>query len=749
MCLALLVHSCSVKKFIPEDELLYTGADVKLHTSEKVKGQKDIQLELEDLLRPEPNSKILGMRVGLYSHYKAQREKPGFIQKFLNKKVGEEPVYLSDVDSIKTMELINNRLENRGFFNNIVSSKTNTSAKTASIDYRANVGNPYLLETYQLDTDALPIYREIAKSMGETVLKKGERYDLSKMKLERERLDADLKGKGYYNFNADFLIFEADTNRYDTKRFDLFLRMKKDVPEKSKVPYVINSVKVYPNYSIDKVYDQNDTIDHEGIDYIQDTLFFKAKRLAPYVLLKEGDTYDPMKSKLTSNRLSSIGTYKFVNIRYAEVMSDSIADTTDVGRLDAHIYLYPLNKRAIRTELQAVSKSNNFAGPSLVVTYSNRNLFHGGEILNITAEGGYEKQLGGKNSAGLSSTKLGLNTGLIFPRLLFPITLEDKFDYAVPKTKVGMGVEYLKRSGLYSLNSFSTTFGYTWNANKYVYHELNPISVNFVRLSNTTPEFEEILSDNPYLRSSFEQQFIAGLTYSYTYSEISEREKNNPVFFNFNLDLAGNLLSLLDKGKDEEGNNTFLGSEYAQYSKFDVDFRYYFNLGPSQTLVTRLFGGIGFAYGNSTALPFPKQYFSGGPYSVRAFRIRSLGPGTYESTSTNASQSFFDRSGDIRLEANLEYRFPLYSFLKGALFADAGNVWLLKENESLPGGKFTSNFTKELGVGVGAGLRVDIQNFVIRFDLAVPVSKPFLPEGERLDFDFNNPVLNFAIGYPF
>jgi outer membrane protein assembly factor BamA len=745
--MAFLLHCCSVKKYIPEGELLYTGGEVKLHSEKKIKDRKMIDSELASLLRPEPNSKILGMRIGLYSYYRTQAKNPGFIMRYIHKKIGEEPVYLSNVDPEKTGELINNRLENKGFFNNTVTSETKTSKKTSSMAYEAQVGTPYLLETFQLDSDSLPIYREIQKSMGGTLLKKGDRYDLSRMKMERERLDAHLKAKGYYNFNADFLIFEADTNRYDTKRFDLFLRMKKEVPEKSKIPYVLNSIKVYPNYSINKTYDENDTINRTGISYIQDTLFFKPKRLAPYILLKEGDTYNPMKSRLTSNRLSSLGTYKFVNIRYAEVGVDSTGQGSGTGKLDAFIYLYPLNKRAIRTELQAVSKSNNFAGPSLAVTYSNRNWFKGGEILNITAEGGYETQLGGKNSAGLSSTKLGLNSNLIFPRLLFPITLEDRFEYAVPKTKIGVGAEYLNRSKLYSLNSFSTTFGYTWNANKYVYHELNPISVNFVRLSNTTPEFEAILDDNPYLRSSFEQQFIAGLTYSYTYSELAERGKGNPLFLNFNLDLAGNVLSLLDK-KNEQGNNTFLGSEYAQYSKFDVDFRYYVNLGRSQTLVSRVFGGIGFAYGNSTALPFSKQYFSGGPYSVRAFRIRSLGPGTYESTD-DASQSYFDQSGDIRLEANVEYRFPLYSFLNGALFADAGNVWLLKENTSLPGGKFTSNFMKELGVGAGAGLRVDIQNFVIRLDLAFPISSPFLPEGERLDFDFSDPVLNFAIGYPF
>ncbi|HUH47274.1 MAG TPA: BamA/TamA family outer membrane protein, partial [Arenibacter sp.] len=404
------------------------------------------------------------------------------------------------------------------------------------------------------------------------------------------------------------------------------------------------------------------------------------------------------------------------------------------------------NKRTLRAELQAVSKSNNFAGPTLSLNYSNRNLFRGGETLSITGNVGYETQLAGKNSTGLSSTQFGLKSELIFPRLLSPIKFTKRFKYAVPKTKIGLGMEFLNRSKLYGLNSFSSIFGYSWNENRFVFHELNPISINYVKLSKTTPEFDAILDNNPFLKSSFDQRFIAGLTYSFTYNELVDTHKKNALFFNANIDLAGNTLSLFDRSGS--GTNTFLGLEYAQYAKADVDFRYHLGIGKSQKLIGRLFGGIGLPYGNSVTLPFSKQYFSGGPYSVRAFRIRSLGPGSY-SSGADDSGSFFDQSGDIRLEANLEYRFPIYSFFKGAVFADAGNVWLTRENTALPGGKFTSDFMNELGIGMGAGLRIDIQNFVIRFDLAAPIQKPFLPEGQRFDFDLSRPILNFAIGYPF
>ncbi|WP_378173510.1 BamA/TamA family outer membrane protein [Aquimarina sp. SS2-1] len=741
----LLQYSCGVKRFIPDGEKLYTGATLSLETDEKVKNLKAIEQEVETVVGPEPNTKILGVKLGLYAYYKNQQEHPGFINKFLYNTFGEEPVYLSDIDRDRITELIDNRLENRGFFRNIINSEVYKDSASASIAYNVSIRRPYTLETYQLDSIRYPIVKDIKSTFASSPINKGDRFDLALFELERERIDKSLKAKGYYNFNADFLIFEADTNQYKNKRYDLFLRLKKDVPEKSLVPYRINKVNVYPNYSIDTDSISKDTTQYSNINFIQSQEFFKPKRLESYILFEKGQLYNPTISKRTSNRLSSIGTYKFINIEY-DVL-DTGANGTGEGNLTANIYLSPLNKRAIRAELQAVSKSNNFVGPNLLVTYANRNLFRGGETLNITASLGYETQLSGNENRGLSSTQIGLKSDLIFPRLLFPIEIIDRFKYAVPKTIVSAGFEYLNRSKLYSLNSLNATFGYSWNANRFVNHELDPISINYVNLSNTTQEFEDILNENPFLASSFEQQFIAGLTYSFTYNELNDSSIRNSLYFNFNFDIAGNTISLFGKETGGKSSKTFLDLEYAQYVKADIDFRYHFSLGKDQKLVTRLFGGWGLAYGNSETLPFSKQYFSGGPFSVRAFRIRSLGPGTYTPIEGD-SGSFFDRSGDIRLEANLEYRFPIIPYLKGAVFADAGNVWLMEENDALSGGKFSSNFLSELGAGAGVGLRVDIQNFVIRFDLAAPFLDPSEVE-KGFDFDVANPILNFAIGYPF
>ncbi|WP_379953147.1 BamA/TamA family outer membrane protein [Dokdonia sp. R78006] len=745
LVLIALCASCSVEKYIPEGERLYTGAEIIITPDSTITNQSSLQTELEGVLRPTPNSKILGGYPYLSVYYKAQREKPGVINKWLNKKIGEEPVYQSNVEEFEVESLLRNRLENRGFFYSTVSSRFRESEtkKRASIIYDLKVPTPYRMETYQLDTLSPPIYREMISTVASSPLEKGMRYDLSNLKLERDRIDYLLKRKGYYNFNPSFLIFEIDTNQYSNKRFDMFLKIKKDVPNKVIVPYKISKVNVYPNYAL-KDSLQSDVVRYDSLNFIQEELYFKPKYLAPFVQLEEGQLYHPDVSRNTARRLSTIGAYKFVNIQYDEI--DSLR-TDSLGILEANIYLSPLNKRAIRAEVQAVTKSNNFAGPGLALTYSNRNLFNGGEILNITGSAGYEVQLGGGES--LSSIELGLASELVFPRVIFPIDIStDFFEYNIPKTVAALGVDYLSRSKLYTLLSGNVGFGYVWDANKYVTHRINPISVSYTRLSNTTTEFEDILTENPLLRQSFDQQFIAGLNYSFTYNGMVDAQKTHQIFFNSNFELAGNAVSLLGKDDADTQNKTFIGLEYAQFAKLDVDFRYHFNMANEQKIATRLFAGYGYAYGNSEILPFVKQYYSGGPYSVRAFRIRSLGPGT--SSGNQSSGNFFDQIGNIRLEANAEYRFPIFSYLKGAFFVDAGNIWNSTENEDLEGkDKFTSDFINELGIGGGFGLRVDVQGFVIRFDLAAPFHDPSLPEGERWDFKFDEPIFNFAIGYPF
>jgi len=741
-----LTSSCSVNKFLAEDRTLFTGAEIEVNTEED-KEISELKSKLNSAIERNTNSTFLGMRPGLYYHFKSQKENPGFINKFLNKQIGEDPYYFESFDIDSDENIITNRLQNSGYFGSKVTStvERDSTDRSTSVKYSIELVKPYRLKSYTLQKtleDTLTIYKDIQSSLQSSIIKENGLFDLTQLKAERERIDQYLKQRGYYNFNSDFLIFEADTNQYDKRNFDLFLRLKTKVPKKSLVPYIVDEVNIYPNRSLSSETEIKDTTNYMGYNFIQDSVFFKPKRLEPYILIEPDKAYNPKTSKYTSRRLSSIQTYKFVNINYTE--KDTLEDNEGNRHLKADIYLSPLNKRSLRLELQAVTKSNNFSGPNLSVVYSNRNLFKGGELLRLSASGGYEQQFFGRTGdQGLSSIQLGLNASILFPRLIFPIDLSESFEYAIPKTKVSFSLDHLNRTQLYTLNSVSSSFGYLWEGNTYVTHELRPINIQYVSLGKTSAEFDQILDENPFLRRSFDQQFIAGLTYNFTYDEIIDQSKSGGLYFGANYDMAGNGLNFVGSENDQ-GQNTFLGLEYAHYLKADLELRYHLKLDNNrQKLVARIFGGVGQPSGTTQSLPFVKQYFSGGPYSVRAFRIRSLGPGTY--SPEDGSNSFFDQSGDIKLEANLEYRFPITEYLNGAFFADAGNVWLMQENEALPGGRFSSSFINELGAGVGFGLRVDIQGFVIRLDLASPIKEP----STSWNFESSSPVLNFAIGYPF
>jgi outer membrane protein insertion porin family len=753
--LLLSFFSCSIKKYIPEGEHLYTAHKLTLETSINKQDRSRLESELTPLIRPNPNSSILGQRFGLWAYYKGQQEKPGFINRYLARKFGEEPVYLSSVQPQRTEGILLNRLENKGYFLGSSTSEISKGRKYAQVSYRLLFGEAYKLATYILQEDTSVLMKTIQEDLENTLLPVGSRFDLDQLKAERTRIDAMLKSKGYFNFNADLLIFEVDTNQYQDKRFDLLLRLKSNVPPRALHPYTIQNISVFPDFSISGNRQGGDTVVVNGVGIIQDELVFKPEYLEPYILFKNNTRFNPTTSRLTSNRLSAIGNFRYVNIEFQQ--ADTVLMENGTYPLNARVFLSPLNKRSVRAELQGVTKSNTFVGPGLVLNYSNRNIFQAGEIFTLRGNIGYEQQVASGQREALRSLELGLQANLIFPRVLFPVPIMNRFQIAIPKTRMGLGFEYQNRTDLYLIQSYNASFGYFWNVNRYAYHELNPLALSVVNLARTTPQFEEILNSNPFLRRSFEQQFILGLNYAFNYNQLVDDHRKTPLFFASSIDVAGNSLFAVNSIFNARKPESFLGLEYAQYIKGDVDFRIYHRFTRENLLIARFFGGLGAPLGNSVSLPFVKQYFSGGPRSVRSFRIRSLGPGSFV-PQTIGTGGFFDQAGDIIIESNLEYRFPFNKYLKGAVFADAGNVWLFNENEALPGGKFSSKWAEQLGVGAGIGLRFDIQIFVLRFDLATPLRRPWMQQEERWlrdlklndrDWRRDNLILNFAIGYPF
>ena len=322
-------------------------------------------------------------------------------------------------------------------------------------------------------------------------------------------------------------------------------------------------------------------------------------------------------------------------------------------------------------------------------------------------------------------------------------------------------VEYnlLNKQKLYTMQSFRAGMGYIWRENIYKEHQFNIVSINYVQPLLITDIYLDSAAKNRTLLKAIEKQFILGTNYNYNYNQlVGKPAMSGGIYFNGNIDLSGNVAGLLT-GADTKNNKTIniFNAQFSQYVKLESDVRYYDKVSPAAVWASRLITGFGIPYGNSLSLPYIKQFFVGGTNSIRAFRSRSLGPGTYRDTSITTFLP--DQSGDIKLELNTELRAKLFSIVHGALFVDAGNIWLLNEDPLKPGAKFSKNFLKEIAVGGGAGLRFDISFLVIRLDVAIPFRKPYLPEGERWvinKFQFSSPawrreniIYNLGIGYPF
>lgn len=752
------LYSCSNIKYLPTNEQLYVGSVVSIHSEASIKNKKNLKKELKNSIRPKPNKAVFGIRTKLWIYNVTNKSQKNGIKKWLNNKFGEKPTLLSDQRPKEVSEVMANQLQNLGYFKANVVYKVISKNKKAKIEYTATIEEPYRIKKiiFPIEDDALS--KEIKATEEKSRIKEGVQYNLDLLKEERVRIDNRLKQNGYYFFNPNYLLFKADSS---TNGHELILTVtvKTDVPEKAKYAYTLNNIYIFPSYRLNKdsVSTKLDTIKIDNYYYINTDSSFHPKTIIRSVFLKKGNKYSKKAHNLTISRLMGIGIFKFVNIKFVDTIIN------DNATLDAFIYLTQTEKKSLQLQIEAVTKSNNYTGPAVTLSYKDRNAFKGAELFVANIIGNFETQLT-KRQKGLYSFEVGANTQLYIPKFVTPFNVKNPSSLFVPKTKFDISFKLMHRALFFNMNSFNISYGYTWKESAQKEYEITPIAINFAKLMKTTPAFEALLNENRYLRKSFEQQFTIGSIYSFTYNTLIGKPKKNQYYFNATLDLSGNTIYFLQsalKSKKTVNNEYSIGGYmYSQYSKLTTDTRYYLSLNKKSKLATRLIIGAGIPYMNSTTLPYVKQFFSGGANSIRGFLPRTVGPGMYETIVNDNSKLLIDKAGDIKLEANIEYRFDIVSVLKGALFTDAGNIWLVNKNDELPGGEFKINtFQQQIAVSAGFGLRIDISFFVIRFDLAAPLRKPYLPENEqwvinKINFGSSgwrkdNLVLNIAIGYPF
>lgn len=753
--------SCSNTKYLKEGEMLYTGAEVKIENdSLSKKSKKALKSELEDNLTPKPNSSFLGLRPKLffYNIAKEPKKEKGF-NYWLKYKIGEKPVLLSDVDREFNKDIIVNYSENKGYFNAKATYDTVSKNKKAQVIYTLRPGNQYLINKVKFQNDSIPVTEEIVKVSDKTLLKEGNPFDLGVIKSERERIDNQLKQKGFYYFHPDNLIIQADSTVTKNHKVELNVKLKENTPDLAKQQFTIDKVIVFPNYNIRDVKDGKYNIPmdsdslakyaHNDIYVIDPEQKFKPKIFDRALYFKKGDLYNRADHNLTLNRLINLGVFKFVKNEF--VISDSLNH-----KFDTYYLLTPRQIQSLRLEALGRTNSANYAGSELNLNWTHRNLFRGAEQFKASVYGAFDVQIGGPKDA-KNLFRAGANAQLSIPRIVAPFRFNSSSAF-VPRTNISIGYEFQNRTEYYTLNTFSGSFGYLWKENVRKEHDLKIIDITYVTPANVTPLYDSISAKSQALQRVVQKQLIFGPTYSYTYTN-TMLPKKNTIYYKGTLDLAGNLTGLFSGANVKEGKQkSIFGVPFSQYAKMEHDFRFYHKLGDKSSFASRFIGGIAYPYGNSDNIPFSKQFFSGGSNSIRAFRARTLGPGSFDPRTIKQGY-YFDQSGDIKLELNAEYRANIYKFLNVAFFADAGNIWLVNDDIQRPGAKFSSDFLSEIAVGAGFGLRLDFSILILRLDLAMPFRVPYYEKGDRWTFDKinfgnsswrrDNLILNIAIGYPF
>lgn len=756
-----LLSACNVYRYVSGNDYLYKGASIEIGDKLDKKKYTSLKKDLETLLRPKPNSTTLGvpLALGLYSISKPPTGKG--INYLLHEKWGEVPVLYSQVNEKALRERLLNKMYNEGYLHaSVVDSSystgtldsANKSKRNAYSRFVIKPGIRYVIDSINFPDDSTAIFKAIQTTAKTSLLKKGNPFTLELAVAERARIDKELRNKGFFYSSPDHILLRADTSEDGLVKVDVV--EKKSIAPESKQIYTIGKLHLFSDYSTDNdsLLSMYSGVQRNGFVQIDPEMKFKPKLFSDNVLLREGKNYSLSDHEKTLKRMINLNEFKFINIFFKPV------DSAQIPTLDVSLLLTPYPARSLQFEVGAYSKSNNFVGTEGKIKLLNRNLFHGAERFELNVSAGFEKQVGG--SEGFGNTNINQTTSIDFytPRIWVPFKLHlAKLDF-VPKTKITLAAEFLHKDQLYTISSFLVKYGYTWKKKENTENQLNPFVINLVQPTYISAAYDSSLNNDPALKRSFEKQFIVGSDFSIRHNNLGHKNKVANFSNSFTVGLSGNLMGLLIPPSSDSGGIKKIGNiPFAQYVLLSNDLRMYVGKnGRKTSWVNRLFTGYGYSYGNNQALPVVKQFFIGGSSSLRAFRNGTLGPGSYYDS---ALQAQANQSADIKIEFNSEIRFKLMKYLSTAAFIDAGNIWMRKEVVQQPGSGFSKNWYKEIAVGTGAGLRIDASILVVRFDVAFPLRKPYLPDGQRWvvdeiklgdsDWRKQNLILNVAIGYPF
>ncbi|MFP4060819.1 MAG: BamA/TamA family outer membrane protein [Bacteroidales bacterium] len=752
------VFSCSPVKYVPESDYLLHDVEVKLE--KKVVGKS----EVKNYVRQKPNKKIFGFirfHLGLYNLSKI--EKDNWFNNWL-REIGEKPVVYDEFLTRKSWEQIGLYMRNKGFYNAEVSDTVLFHKdKRATVQFFIKPGKPYLINSIGYNLEDTGLVKYIIPDTVNRLIKPGDKFDVDKLQEERVRIEQNLKSLGFYDFSKEFIYIEADTSIGDYK-VDLILGIRENIVQDD----VGNtSLENHKRYKINKLYFIDDydpalELDNNGIPvgykmelfdsipfYHYNDLTLKPAVLEQSNYIRPGKYYNINDADKTYRHISSLRVFKFVDVKFLPVgLNDG---DKEKNLLDCSINLSPLKLQSYAIEVEGTNSSGNI-GVAGNLVYQHRNLFRGAEILDIRVRGAVETFNETYRNDLKNTLEFGLEANLRLPKFLLPFKTEQFIKKYNPKTAITAAYNYQRRPD-YTRTIANATFGYNWRQTNHISHIVNPFELNAVKIFEIDQAFLDTIRGT-YLENSYKDHYVSITSYSFVFNNQEIGSNKNFSFLRLNAETGGNSLLFLSQAANferEEGNYRLFGLRFAQYIRSDLDYRYYQTINETDKLVYRIFAGAGLPYGNSEALPFEKKYFGGGANSLRAWQVRTLGPGSW----SGELGRYPNVTADIKIEGSMEYRFKLFWILEGAMFLDAGNIWAISENDERVGALFeVDKFYKDIAIGTGFGLRFDFNFFLFRIDAGMKLRDPSYLTGQRW-LPGNRPLtgddmaVSVGIGYPF
>jgi len=747
----ILAPSCNLTKNLEESDTVYMGTDITIHDLDQAKSIREFKLIMNDIPQAGNENGIGNFKIGLHNLFKNAKEK-GF-KHWIKYRIGSKPIiYKNDILRI-TKAKIEYYLKGKGFFSYKVSCDTTATNYKTKLHCDVTLGQRYRIDSLIFPSDTVYSTLQLDELSKRKILNEGTYYDRDRLDYERLRITTLAGNKGYADFRPNNVHFYVDTTRL-TYTVDVYTHIVSPTDSTHHIRYTLDSILIYPDYfkqdnainsKIRTTLDNKMTI-IETEPYLNHTLFER-------LILEDPDRYfNRTLQSRTTRRLQNLGLFQVVNI-VNEPSSSSQKD-----HITQRIFLTPVDIHSISGELELNNRAGNSFGVGAAASYQNKNLFGNAENFSLSIGGQVETQLGDGVSL-VNSSDFNAKAELTIPRFIVPFFWVKENNNFLPHTVLKSEYTLQRRTDFYSIESLTAKFGYRWRQSRRILHELYPLNINEIGVSNETPEFLDLIRQDNRLKRSFSDVLIGGLQYYYTYTSQSNSNDRSSHYLKLSLETSGNLISTII-GADKSDPKEIAGLDYAQFTKVTIDLRKYWGFRESD-LASRIILGVGSAYGNSQELPYIKQYFVGGSNSIRAFRIRGLGPASFFVNPQGLSEiesQFVDQTGDIKLEMNLEYRFPIFKYFKSALFIDTGNIWLLN-NPDRPAENFSfGEFYKEIAIGTGLGLRLDFDFFLIRLDIAFPLRAPSANglEWRLSDIDLisrrwrkDNLRYNLGIGYPF